>query len=157
MDAINWTKQLSSYCSPASIGYKGTVFKRNMMVKFHFRTKLTLLKKGKYIRLIDWKAGSFNVIIFQFYSQSFFQHFLSKSEVSSYNNTLLRCCQERQSLQAHFLIMLTSCNTGSRSWSINWNRNYEEHISCSNYAKYGRIYISTFIIKFYLYTSSPRP
>jgi hypothetical protein len=101
--------------------------------------------------LIHWKVGSFNVIIFQFYSQSFFQNFLSTSEVSCYNNTLLKICQERPSLPTHFLIKLTSYNTGSRSRNIDWSLNYGEHISCSNYVKYGSLYISASIIKFYLY------
>lgn len=104
--------------------------------------KLTLLnEKGKYKLLIHWKTASFNVIIFQFYSQSFSQHFLSTSKVSCYNNTLLTSCHERSSLQAHFLITMTSCNTGSRSRNIHGNLNYGEHISCSKYVKYGREYI----------------
>lgn len=130
----------------------------SMMVKILYQNKkLTLLKKWKYVLWIHWKAGSFNVIIFQFYSQSFFQHFLSTSEVSCYNNTLLKSCQERLSLPTHFLITLTSCNTGSRSRSIDWNLNYGEHISCSNYAKYGRLYISASIIKFCLYFQALGP
>ena len=90
------------------------------------------------------------MIIFQFYSQSFFQHILSTSEVSCYNNTLLKSCQERPSLPPHFLITLTSYNTGSRTKNIDRNLNYGERISCSNHAKYGRVYISASIIKFYL-------
>jgi len=107
-------------------------------------------KKWKYILFIHWKAGSFNVIIFQFYSQSYFQHFLSTSEVTCYNNTLLESCQERPSLPTHFLITLTSYNTGSRTKNIDPNLNYWERISCSNYDKYGIVYISASIIKFYL-------
>jgi hypothetical protein len=119
--------------------------------KFHIRTKTDFIKKKRmYILLIHWKAGSFNLIIFQFYSQTFFQHFLSTSEVGCSNNTLLKSCQERPSLPIYFLITLTSYTTGSRSRNIDWNLNYGEHISCSNYAKYGRVYISASIIKLYL-------
>lgn len=107
--------------------------------------------------MIHWKAWSFNVIIFQFYSQSFFQHFLFTSEVSCYNNTLLKSCQERPSLPTHFLIRLTSYNTGYRSRNIDWNLSYGEHISCSNYAKYGRVYVSAPIIKFSLHFQALGP
>jgi hypothetical protein len=88
-------------------------------------TSLEKKKKKNSVLLIECKAGSFNVIMFQFYSQSFFQDFLTRCEVSSHNNALLRGCQERQSLQAHFpIIILTSRNIGSHSKSIHWNRNY---------------------------------
>ena len=104
-------------------------------------------KKEQSVLLIECKAGSFNVIMFQFYSQSFFQDFLTRSEASSHNNALLRDCQERQSLQAHFpIIILTSLKP--QLW---------QHISCGNRAQYENVYISAFLTTFCLYASRLRP